>query len=147
MKKIIYILLAGAILWFFFLRNNAVRLPPGVLAPDSPQQENITYPQTFPFKDCIITPLATFHIKAKVLSKRDYSEGRESEVSPVDLALGWGKMSDESVLDSINISQSNRWYRYWWTDKPPIPESEIETHSANMHLIPKDQSVESVIKS
>ncbi len=145
MKKIIYILLAGAIVWFIFSRNNAVRLPPGVLAPDSPIQENITSPETFPFKDYIITPLAKFYIKAKVLSKKDYRGGRESEISPVDLTLGWGKMSDESVLDSIDISQSNRWY-HWGTDKSPIPSREIETNSANMHLIPKDQSVESMIK-
>ncbi len=63
----------------------------------------------------------------------------------MDLTLGWGKMSDESVLDSIDISQSNRWY-HWGTDKSPIPSREIETNSANMHLIPKDQSVESMIK-
>lgn len=70
--------------------------------------------------------------------------GRESDLSPVDLALGWGKMSDERVLDSIDISQSGRWYR-WRTDKLPIPMREIETHSANMHLIPANKSIKSTI--
>ena len=144
MKKIIYILLAIVVLWFVFLRNNQVSLVPGVLAPNPPKQVKIISPKTFSFKDYTITPLAKFHIKAKVLSKKKYNLGRESDLSPVDLALGWGNMSNERVLDSIDISQSNRWYR-WRTDKFPIPRREIETHSANMHLIPANKSIKSMI--
>ena len=144
MKKVIYILLAIAVLWFFFLRNDAVRLGPGVLAPDPPKQVNIESPKIFLFKGYTITPLAKFHIKAKVLSRKNYRLGRESDISPVDLALGWGRMSDEKVLDSIDISQSNRWYN-WWTEKLPIPVREIETHSGNIHLVPANQSVKSII--
>ena len=144
MKKIIYVLLAIVVLWFVFLRNNQVSLGPGVLAPNPPKQVKIISPKSFSFKDYTITPLAKFHIKAKVLSKKNYHWGRESDLSPVDLALGWGKMSDERVLDSIDISQSNRWYR-WQTDKLPIPRREIETHSANMHLIPANKSIKSTI--
>lgn len=144
MKKVISILLAIAILWFVFLRNDAVRFGPGVLAPDPPKQVNIIFPKSFPFKDYTITPLAKFHIKARVLSRENYRWDRESNISPVDLALGWGRMSDEKVLDLIDISQSNRRYR-WWTDKFPIPRREIETHSANMHLVPANQSVKSMI--
>jgi hypothetical protein len=53
-------------------------------------------------------------------------------------------MSDEAVIQQIEISQSSRWYS-WYTDKPPIPLREIETHSANMHLVPADEGVESQI--
>ena len=144
MKKIVYILLAMGILWFFFLRNNHVTLGPGVLAPNPPKQIKIMSPKSFSYKNYIITPLAEFHIKAKVLSRENYRWGRGSDISPVDLALGWGEMSDESFLDSIDISQSNRWYR-WRTDTFPISRREIETHSANMHLIPANKSVKSLI--
>ena len=144
MKKIIYLLLAIAVLWFVFLRNGAVRFGPGVLAPDPPKQVNIVSPQSFSFKDYTITPLAKFHIKAKVLSRKNYRWGRQSNISPVDLALGWGRMSDEKVLDLIDISQSNRWYN-WRADKFPIPRGEIESHSGNMHLVPANQSVRSMI--
>ena len=144
MKKIIYILLVIFVLWFVFLRDNQVSLGPGVLAPNPPEQVKITSPKSFSFKEYTITPLANFHIEAKVLSKEKYNWGRESDLSPVDLAMGWGKMSDESILDSIDISQSNRWYR-WKTDKFPIPRREIETHSANMHLIPANKEVKSMI--
>jgi hypothetical protein len=49
-------------------------------------------------------------------------------------------MSDSAVLAKIDISQGNRFYR-WQTREPPIPLREIEMSSANMHLIPADDSV------
>jgi hypothetical protein len=74
------------------------------------------------------------------LSSERYSLGREADLSPVDLALGWGKMSDEAVLSKINITQSNRFY-YWHVDAFPIPRREIEINSANMHMIPADDRI------
>ena len=56
---------------------------------------------------------------------------------PEDLALGWGRMSDSDVLAKIDITQSGRFY-YWHVDDFPIPRREIETSSANMHMIPSD---------
>ena len=55
-------------------------------------------------------------------------------------------MSDEAILKDIKISQSNRFY-YWHVDELPIPRREIETHSANMHMIPADGAIESTLKS
>lgn len=100
----------------------------------------------FNVKGYSITPLETFAIEARVLSAEHYSFGREADLSPVDLALGWGKMSDEAILKDIKISQSNRFY-YWRVDAFPIPRREIETQSANMHMIPADDSIASKLKS
>jgi len=49
-------------------------------------------------------------------------------------------MSDSAVLDKISISQANRFY-YWHVDDFPIPRRDIETSSANMHMIPADDAV------
>ena len=87
-----------------------------------------------------ITPLQPFQLEALVLGREDYRFDRGAKVSPTDLALGWGPMADPQVLARIDISQGNRWYR-WRTDEFPIPRRDIETHSANMHLIPADASV------
>jgi hypothetical protein len=87
--------------------------------------------------DFVLTPVARFEIEARVLSRREYTRGVEAEVSPVDLALGWGPMADPDVLAKISIRQSNRFY-YWSTRELPIPRREIETNSANMHMIPAD---------
>ncbi|MET0029558.1 MAG: hypothetical protein ABW101_18155, partial [Candidatus Thiodiazotropha sp.] len=89
--------------------------------------------------------LARFDIKAKILSKKYYSLGRESDLAPIDLALGWGNMSDEKVLQTIRISQSNRYF-HWRVDEFPIPRKEIETHASNMHIIPADTATESAIR-
>ncbi|MFH1460623.1 MAG: hypothetical protein ABIG64_09695 [Candidatus Omnitrophota bacterium] len=121
-----------------------MRVIPGILAPDSPEQVKIINPKSFLFKNYNITPLADFHIKAKILCKENYRSGRETDLSPVDLALGWGKMSDESVLEFISVRQGNRTYS-WWTKKLPIPQREIEISTANMHIIPANKSVQSII--
>ena len=145
MKELTIIILAAIILWFGFLRKNEVCLGSGVFAPDPPKQESLVSAESFLFEGYTITPLASFDIKAKVLSRKNYRRGRAADLSPTDLALGWGRMSDERVLDSIKISQSGRWYR-WRVDTFPIPQRELETHSANMHLIPANKSVLSAIK-
>lgn len=145
MKKIIFLLLVLGVGWQFYSRPDQVSLGPGVFAKESPYQEGISSPVSHRVEDYIVAELADFRIKAKVLSKKNYYLGREADLSPTDLALGWGNMSDESVLDKIEISQSGRWYR-WRVESFPLPRREIETHSANMHLIPATGAVESDIQ-
>jgi hypothetical protein len=87
--------------------------------------------------------LATYSIKAEVLSKARYRTGRESEISPLDFALGWGCMSNQEIIDKLDISQSGRWYQYRWSSIPPADPNEIACHSANTHLIPATDEVRS----
>ena len=76
-----------------------------------------------------------------MLGREDYLMGREAEFSPTDLALGWGRMTDDAVLAQLAISQGGRWYRYRWKTDPPIPLGEIVRSSANMHMVPADDAV------
>lgn len=144
MKKILFLLLVIGGGWHYFTSTQYVVLGPGVMATAIPQQTSISSPKVHRVNEYSITEVASFNIKAKVLSRKNYSLGRESDLSPVDLALGWGNMSDESVLDEIDISQSGRWYR-WYVKSFPIPRREIETHSANMHLIPSSDHIHDAI--
>ena len=41
-----------------------------------------------------IHPTARYRIEAMVLSRMHYESGREGQLSKVDLALGWGPMSN-----------------------------------------------------
>jgi hypothetical protein len=145
MKKLIFATALYGVVWFFFIREGEVTLRPGVMVKEEPRQEILHDAEPFQYKGFLITPLARFDIKAKILSKESYSLGRESDLSPIDLALGWGNMSDESVLETIRISQSNRFF-YWHVDEFPIPRKEIETHASNMHIIPADDRTESALK-
>ncbi|MCW7753402.1 hypothetical protein OOT00_05305 [Desulfobotulus sp. H1] len=140
MKKLLWIFLLFAAGYIFFKGNNAA-MPSGVIVPEMPTQSTVNLPAPFPFRNYTLTPLAHMELRARVLSTKRYATGREAELSPLDMALGWGRMSDSSVLDKIRISQSGRWYR-WKTDHFPIPRREMETHSSNMHLIPADERVE-----
>ena len=111
----------------------------GEIAPDEPIQTS-TGTADFQFNGFTLTPLADYSIKARVLSTEDYSMGTEAELSPTDLALGWGPMSDEAVLNKIKITQGNRFF-YWHVDEFPIPQREIEVHAANTHIIPANDSI------
>ncbi|MDR3389508.1 MAG: hypothetical protein P4L92_20880 [Rudaea sp.] len=119
---------------------------PGVLVAAVPLQEPLAAAVSPLQKGNVsIKPLATFALSARVLSRADYRWDRGAELVPVDLALGWGRMSDSAVLDQVDISQSGRFY-YWSVRKFPIPEAEIIESSANMHLIPADRIVEREIE-
>ena len=77
----------------------------------------------------------SFAIEARVLSRENYTLGREADLSPTDLALGWGPMADEQVLNDFQFSQRNRWY-FWKAQHLPIPRKDITNNSANVHIIP-----------
>ena len=143
MLRLIVLLLAALVLWKL-LQPDRVELGPGVLAAADPVQTAIDSAPVIRRDEYRITPLAEFQIRAKVLSRESYYSGREADLSPLDLALGWGRMSDEDILAGIDISQSGRWYR-WRSETLPIPRREIQTHSGNMHLIPADEIVEETL--
>ena len=102
--------------------------------------------QGYQYQGYAIEAAKPYDMEARVLHRRDYSSGRESELSPVDLALGWGPMRRDDVLSEVQISQRNRFY-FWRVDAFPIPRREIETHSANVHIIPASPEVEAQLTS
>lgn len=108
--------------------------------PTVPQQTS-TDARAFLAAGYQITPVASYELRALVLSTERYRAGREADLSPVDFALGWGPMSDPNVFGQLEISQGNRWYQYRWSGAPPIEASQIVRHSANTHLIPADDNV------
>ena len=121
--------------------GGGIARPPGVLAPDDPIQENVADGPHWQRDGYDIHALASFALDARVLAASRYRRDRESDLAPVDLALGWGPMSDTAVLDALSISQGARFYSYSWSSSPPIRPGEIARHSANMHMIPGDETV------
>jgi hypothetical protein len=119
--------------------------PPGVLVAEAPLQQPVAEALPLRKGEVAIKPLAKFALTARVLSREDYRWDELARLVPVDLALGWGRMSDSEVLDKVHISQSGRFY-FWQLRQFPIPEREIIESSANMHLIAADDSIERAIK-
>lgn len=70
--------------------------------------------------------------------------GTESSLSPLDLALGWGPMSDEIVVSQLNVRQGSRWY--FWEAKQganlPVAVNELARYSSNVHMIPANRMIE-----
>lgn len=137
------LILFGALNWW---SGREVSLPPGVTAGGLPMQVSVSDEREFERNGYRIRALARFEVSARVLGAEHYRFDREAQLAPVDLALGWGRMSDTTVLQRISISQRGRFY-YWSTADFPIPRREIETYSANMHMIPADDHVEAALKS
>ena len=119
--------------------------PPGVLVNAPPVQTSVQ-PFRFEMKGYILTHKATFDITARVLGTESYYRNRESDLSHIDLALGWGVMSDESLLNQLDISQSNRWYRWKYEYTIPVSNSQIIANSSNMHMIPASDSIENTLE-
>ena len=88
-----------------------------------------------------LKPRAHYDITARILSTESYRFDALAALVPEDLALGWGPMSENRVLQTLDISQSGRFY--WWRPHPDSPVSRdiITTHSANTHVIPADSTV------
>lgn len=129
---------------FYIFKSKEIVQKPGILAPDKPLQSNIKNPQSWIRDNYQFHPITNFEITAKVLSIRFYRSDQMSEFCPVDLALGWGKMSDQSIIDMFDIKQQHRWY-VWRADKMPIPQKEIEVSSSNIHIIPANDNIVDII--
>lgn len=134
---VIALLAWGAHSWW---SKREVTHGPGVLAAALPEQTDADNDRGFDMNGYRITPLADYDITARVLSREDYRIGREADLSTTDFALGWNRMSDESVLKNISIRQSGRFY-FWQVQEFPIPQREIEVSSANVHLIAADKNI------
>jgi len=145
MKPVFFI---GALLiaLYIYSQQSEIPHPDGVMAPDEPVQREVYTSAIRDQNGYRIAPLASFDIRARVIMSERYRFGREADLSPVDLVLGWGAMSDSAVLKQLNFSQGGRYYR-WWAKTLPIPREVIETHSANMHMIPGSGTIARQLKS
>lgn len=132
----------------YWYSHRAIHYPPGVLINDEPAQVMLPdFTAAISYGAFSLKPLALFSVDARVLHRRNYRYDAGAALVPVDLALGWGPMSNEAVLDRLNISQSMRFYWYQYKLPPPIPAEEIVSHSANMHIIPSTPEIASRCKS
>jgi hypothetical protein len=118
----------------------------GVLVAKDPAQSDPD--DAAPIADGAFTlqPRARFAADARVLGSERYHLGKLADIAPLDIAAGWGPMSDTAVLSRVDISQGNRFYYWHYDNEPPIPREDIQTHSANWHLLPAGDSVWRVLR-
>jgi hypothetical protein len=130
--------------WQWYSHRELER-PPGVLVADEPRQSDVDSTDDIQRAGFRLVPRAEFSATVRVLRREDYSLGPLAKLVPTDFAVGWGPMSDTRVLADIEFSQGNRFY-YWRTARWPIGRRDIETHSANWHVIPENDAVGAVLR-
>jgi hypothetical protein len=133
----------GIYSWF---RHREVTHSPGIKISQEPEQMSVTQPNThLRLKNADIEFLADYSIQARILSIENYYLGSMAKVSPVDLALGWGPMSDTAILENFKINQGDRFYFYTWRNNLPISVETVAATSANVHIIPANAQIEKLI--
>jgi len=133
--------LAACVALYQLWSERAVAHPPGIIAADDPMQQDLRTPIVFERKGRRFEARAEFTATARVILKERYRFDAMAGYSPVDLALGWGPLSDSAVLEQFSFSQSDRFY-FWRTAALPLPRETIVAHSANMHMIPSHPAIE-----
>ena len=139
---ILKVFLVSYIVWgaWHWNANRPMRAPDGVLAEGEPQQTMIPE-QRLQIGRWTLTMRATYQLTARVLAREPYHFDAMSDLVPEDLALGWGPMSDNSVLRTIDISQSNRFYYWRASSATRLARETIISHSANTHVIPQTPAI------
>ena len=131
---------------FYLWSGSEIPHASGVLAPDEPYQKEVYSARVREMNGYRIELLASFDIRARVIATERYWFDQGSALSPVDLVVGWGAMSDSAVLQQIGVSQGGRFY-HWWGKTLTVPRRVIETQSANMHMIPASGEIARQLKS
>jgi hypothetical protein len=81
-----------------------------------------------------------------MLSAERYRWDGGADLVPVDLALGWGPMSDSAMLERFEVTQGARFYTLYPQDEAADLGVALR-HSANMHLIPASEAVRRTLES
>ncbi len=94
----------------------------------------------------ILTPMANYKVNGLVISREYYSDDWDGMISPVDLLIVWGKLTEREYSRHINFTQGGRWYHYKWKEASPVDPAYIATHSSNNHIIPASRNIYRAIK-
>jgi hypothetical protein len=95
----------------------------------------------------MLTPVAEYRVSGVVVSKKSYDGGWESQISPYDLAIVWGKLAEPAYDKYIEYWQNNRWYFFRYKEASPFDHSYVVTHSGNHHTIPANYNVRKALES
>src|ERR1051325_4914113 len=147
MKSFFALVAIGLAVFGYYYLHRPITYSAGILIDSEPVQVMIANEEpVIQHSEYQLKPLAHFSLDARVLHRKNYPYDRSAKLVPVDLAVGWGPMSDEAVLDKMEITQSMHFYWYQY-QSPPIPKEEIISHSANLHIIPATPVIASFCKS
>ena len=130
------------------IHERSVPRTPGVLVTAEPQQHDYDPAPEFTDRGYRFIQRARYDIAARVLRREIYRLDGSAALAPVDLAVGWGPLSDSRIVDQLEFSQMGRFF-YW---KPrdaatfPLDPSTLISSGAQMHLIPATKEIDRRIR-
>ncbi len=145
--KILFAIICAFALWSAYngFASREHTHPAGQIASDAPHQRTYENGKPFQVKDFTLTPRAKFSLTARVLATERYRSDAASAIIPIDIAFGWGPMSDTGLISQLKISQSGRFYFWRYENQASAPHDVIIRSSANMHLIPANSSTKDTL--
>jgi hypothetical protein len=115
--------------------------PEGPIAPREPVQVNVDHAAPISIGDVTLRPRARYRFEARALARQRYYMGNDASLIPIDIAFGWGPMSDSALISKLTISQNGRWYYWSYRGEAPARHDLIARSSANVHLIPASSDI------
>lgn len=138
----IVIALLGALHWWTSERPESH--PSGVIVAQAPRQVDLDPSPSFEFKGRTLIRRARYDLTVRVLRKEIYRIDDGAALAPVDLAVGWGRMSDSAMLDQLSITQMGRFF-YWQPRDAAtfsVPREALIGEVAQIHVIPATPAIE-----
>jgi len=93
----------------------------------------------------------SYKLNARILAAKKYDWDELSSIIPVDLGVGWGRMSKTNVMNQFAWSQSGRFLRWSISmsklKKARVSEKYMVSHVSNMHLIPAHPKIKQILQS
>ena len=119
----------------------------GPIAPFEPNQSDLEEEFAFEWEGYTITAVHGFGIEALVLGRKNYTQGDLGALVPIDLALGWGQVSDPAWVKHLRVEQSERVYRWSYPRGTPLDPETVAVNSANMHIMPATPEIAKKLES
>src|SRR4029453_7274091 len=117
----------GGVNWWLYERS--VTRKPGVLVAADPQQQDFEPAPEFTDRGYRFIQRARYDITARVLRREIYRIDGGAALAPVDLAVGWGPLSDSRIVDELEFSQMGRFFFWKPRDVATFP-SEVESSTS-----------------
>jgi hypothetical protein len=127
---------AGGIQHF---KSRPIKWQPGTYIDSEPIQKTILNGKTWEYNGFTFRPLATYDIRARIVQRQRYYFDPTSSISPLDLGLAWGKVTDQASLDKMSFTHNDRFLSGSSQD-PDFCEKWDSI--SNVHLIPSDKTIQ-----
>jgi hypothetical protein len=94
-----------------------------------------------------LIPVAHYKVSGMVVSRKTYDEGWAGRISPIDLAIAWGKLTEPEYDRDLQYRHGHRWYFYRLKKGSLLNNEYVASHSSNHHMIPANENIRRALKT